>query len=66
MEEQVKDLLPQGFIRLSEVPYSAQTLFVPKKDARWQMCIDYRALNKYTIKDQFSLLRIDYLLERLG
>ena len=66
MEEQVKDLLAQGFIRPSASPYGAPILFVPKKDGRWRMCIDYRALNKHTIKDQFPLPCIDSLLERLG
>ena len=55
MEEQVKDLLAQGFIRPSASPYGAPILFVPKKDGRWRMCIDYRALNKQTVKDQFPL-----------
>ena len=49
MEEQVKDLLAQGFIQLSASPYGAPILFVPKKDSRWRMCIDYRALNKQTV-----------------
>ena len=66
MEEQVKDLLAQGVIRPSASPYGAPILFVPKKDGRWQMCIDYRALNKQTIKDQFPLPHIDSCLERLG
>ena len=66
MEEQLKDLLAQGFIRPSASPYGAPVLFVPKKDGRWRMCIDYRALNKQTVKDQFPLPRIDSLLERLG
>ena len=66
MEEQVKDLLAQGFIRPSASPYGAPILFVPKKDSRWRMCIDYRALNKQSVRDQFPLPRIDSLLERLG
>ena len=61
MEEQVKDLLAQGFIRPSSSPYRAPILFVPKKDGRWHMCIDYRALNKQTIKEVFPLPRIDSL-----
>ena len=66
MREQVQDLLMQGFVQPSMSPYGAPILFVPKKDGRWRMCIDYRALNKQTIKDRFPLPRIDELLDRLG
>ena len=66
MEEQVKDLLAQGFIKPSASLYGAPILFVPKKDGRWHMCIDYCALNKQTVNDQFPLPCIDSLLERLG
>ena len=66
MEEQIKDLLAPGFIRPNASPYGAPILFVPKKDGRWRMCIDYWAPNKYTVQDQFPLPRIGSLLERLG
>ena len=66
LEEQIKDLLAQGFIQPSCSPYGAPVLFVPKKDGRWRMCVDYRALNKQTIKDRYPLPRIDQLLDRLG
>ena len=62
----MKDLLAQGFIRPSASPYGVPILFVPKKDGKWCICIDYRALNKQTIKDKFPLPHIDSLLERLG
>ena len=66
LEEQVKSLLAQGFIHPSQSTYGAPVLFVPKKDGRWQMCIDHRALNHQTIKDRYPLPRIDTLLDRLG
>lgn len=66
VEAQIADLLSQGFIRPSCSPYGAPVLFVPKKDGRWRMCIDYRALNKQTIKDRYPLPRVDELLDRLG
>ena len=46
MEERVKDLLAQGFIRPSASPYSVPIQFVLKKDGRWCTCMDYKALNK--------------------
>ena len=55
LEEQVKDLLAQGFIHPSQSPYDAPVLFVPKKDRRWRMCIDYRALNRQIVKDRYPL-----------
>ena len=66
LEEQLKDLLDQGFIRPSCSLYGAPISFVPKKDGRWWMCIDYWALNKQTIKDRYLLPQIDLLLDRLG
>ena len=66
LQAQNDDLLAQGHIRPSQSPYGAPVLFVPKKDGRWRMCIDYRALNKQTIRDRYPLSRIDDLLYRLG
>ena len=66
LQAQIDDLLAQGHIRPSTSPYGAPVLFVPKKDGRWRMCVDYRALNRQTIRDQYPLPRIDDLLDRLG
>ena len=66
LQAQIEDLLAQGHICPSQSPYGAPILFVQKKDGRWRMCIDYRALNKQTIKDRYPLPRIDDLLDRLG
>ena len=66
LEEQIRDLLAQGFICPSCSPFGAPILFVLKKDGRWRMCVDYRALNKQMVKDCYPLPRIDLLLDRLG
>lgn len=57
--------MENGFIRPSKSPYGAPVLFVKKKDGSLRMCIDYRALNKITIKNKYPLPRIDELLDRL-
>ena len=65
VERQVKDLLDRGWIRPSKSPYASPILFVQKKDSTLRMCIDYRALNKITVKDRYPLPRIDDLLDQL-
>ena len=64
---QLDDLLQKGLIRPSVSPFGAPIVFVDKKgpDARKRMCIDYRELNKITIKNKAPLPRIDELLDRL-
>ncbi|MCO5552444.1 hypothetical protein L7F22_005955 [Adiantum nelumboides] len=62
---QVKDLLKKGLIQSSTSPYSSSVLLVLKKDGSWRMCINYRALNKITIKNTFPIPRIDDILNIL-
>jgi hypothetical protein len=57
--------LDKGFIHPSISPWGAPVLFVKKKDASMRMCIDYRELNKVTIKNRYPLPRIDDLLDQL-
>ena len=61
----MQDLLSKGFIRLSVSPWGAPVLFVKKKDGTMRMCIDYRQLNKVTVKNKYPLPRIDDLFDQL-
>ncbi len=66
LEKQLQALLSKGWIQPSSSPFGAPVLFVPKKDGGFRMCIDYRALNKMTIKNKWPLPRIDDLLDSLA
>ncbi|GJU78077.1 putative ribonuclease H-like domain-containing protein [Tanacetum coccineum] len=59
LSEQLKELSDKGFIRPNSSPWGALVLFVNKKDGSFQMCIDYRELNKLTVKNRYPLPRID-------
>nr|GEZ03649.1 putative reverse transcriptase domain-containing protein [Tanacetum cinerariifolium] len=60
-----EELSDKGFIRPSSSPWGAPVLFVKKKDGSFRMCIDYRELNKLTIKNRYPLPRIDDLFNQL-
>ncbi|GJX13547.1 putative reverse transcriptase domain-containing protein [Tanacetum coccineum] len=61
---QLKELQDKGFIRPSSSPWGAPVLFVKKKDGSFRMCIDYRELNKLTVKNRYPLPRIDDLFDQ--
>jgi hypothetical protein len=65
LKEELQELLDKGFIHPSISPWGASVLFVKKKDRSMRMCIDYRELNKVTIKNRYPLPRIDDLLDQL-
>ncbi|GKC11348.1 putative reverse transcriptase domain-containing protein [Tanacetum coccineum] len=62
---QLQELLEKGFIHPSSSPWGAPVLFVKKKDGSFRMCIDYRELNKLTVKNHYPLLRIHDLFDQL-
>nr|GEV69137.1 putative reverse transcriptase domain-containing protein [Tanacetum cinerariifolium] len=65
LSDQLKQLLEKGFIRPSSSPWRAPVLFVRKKNGSFRMCIDYRELNKFTVKNRYPLSRIDDLFNQL-
>ncbi|KAL4030706.1 hypothetical protein IC575_008956 [Cucumis melo] len=65
LKVQLQELLDKGFIRPSVSPWGAPVLFVKKKDGSMRLCIDYRELNKVTVKNKYPLPRIDDLFDQL-
>jgi hypothetical protein len=65
LKRQLHDLLEKGFIQPSTSPWVAFILFVNKKDGGFQLCVDYRALNKVTTKNGYTLPRIDDIFDQL-
>jgi hypothetical protein len=65
LKRQLDDLLAKGFIRPSRSPWASLVLFVEKKDKSKRLCVDYRSLNQVTIKNKYSLPRIEVLFEQL-
>eukprot|EP00253_Pinus_taeda_P026738 PITA_26738 len=65
LKMQLQELLEKNYIRPSVSPWGAPVLFVKKKDGTLRMCIDYRQLNKLTIKNKYPLPRIDELFDQV-
>ena len=65
LRHQLKDPTDKGFIQPSKSPFEAPVLFVKLKDGSMRMSMDYRALNKITVKHSYPLPRIDELLTQL-
>jgi len=64
LKKQLEDLLNKKFVRPSVSPWEAPVLLVKKKDGSKRLCIDYRQLNKVTIKNRYPLVRIDDLMDK--
>ncbi|KAL0534730.1 hypothetical protein IC582_029023 [Cucumis melo] len=65
LKVQLQELLDKGFIQPSVSPWGAPVLFVKKKDGSMRLCIDYRELNKVTVKNRYPLPKIDDLFDQL-
>ena len=61
----MEEMVNKGFVRPSTSPWGAPVLFVKKKDGSMRLCIDYRELNKVTIRNQYPLPRINDLFDQL-
>ncbi|XP_059437724.1 uncharacterized protein LOC132170646 [Corylus avellana] len=66
LQRQLTELLETGFIQPSKAPYGAPVLFQKKKDGSLRMCVDYRALNKVTVKNKYPVPLIQDLFDRLS
>ena len=65
LKVQMEELMSKGFVRPSTSPWGASILFVKKNDGSLRLCIDYRELNKVTIRNQYPFPRIDDLFDQL-
>ncbi len=66
LKVQLDEFLSKGYIKPSKSRYGAPILIIHKKDGTLKMCVDYRAPNKVTVKNQYPLPRIDDLFDQLS
>ena len=65
LKKQLEDMMEKQFIRPSVSPWGAPVLLVKKKDGSMRLCVDFRQLNKVTVKNRYPLPKIDDLMDQL-
>lgn len=66
IEELIKEMLEKGVVRTSSSPFASPVVLIKKKDGGWSLCVDYRALNKLTVKNRYPIPLIEDLFDELG
>jgi hypothetical protein len=65
IKHQIQELLQKGHIQPKSYPFGSPIVLVHKKDVTWRLYIDYRYLNKFTVRNRYPIPRIDDLLDQL-